>query len=198
VNVVDDNCVVDAYPDYTYDNGNSTPLYVGEYYQSGYPNESFRTYLKFDLSVIPSTETITGATLRLRAYNLPDSSPSEVYVYKVADNNWNEETITWNTRPAGGAYGDLIGSGVPQDFQLLDFPLVVADLVKGEMTFLVRGLTLDDWPNYFYSKEMSSTGCSQILVETTANASTIPLPGAVWLLGSGLLGLGGWRRIRKG
>jgi hypothetical protein len=25
----------------------------------------------------------------------------------------------------------------------------------------------------------------------------VPLPGAVWLLGSGLLGLGGWRRFRK-
>ena len=28
--------------------------------------------------------------------------------------------------------------------------------------------------------------------------SPVPLPGAIWLLGSGLLGLGGWRRFRKG
>jgi hypothetical protein len=27
--------------------------------------------------------------------------------------------------------------------------------------------------------------------------SEVPIPGAVWLLGSGLLGLGGWRRFRK-
>lgn len=26
---------------------------------------------------------------------------------------------------------------------------------------------------------------------------TVPIPGAVWLLGSGLLGLAGWRRTRK-
>lgn len=31
----------------------------------------------------------------------------------------------------------------------------------------------------------------------SASANPVPLPGAVWLLGSGLLGLGGWKRFRK-
>jgi hypothetical protein len=30
------------------------------------------------------------------------------------------------------------------------------------------------------------------------DAQVVPIPGAVWLLGSGLLGLAGWRRFRKG
>jgi hypothetical protein len=30
-----------------------------------------------------------------------------------------------------------------------------------------------------------------------ATITTVPIPGALWLLGSGLLGLTGWRRIRK-
>jgi hypothetical protein len=32
----------------------------------------------------------------------------------------------------------------------------------------------------------------------TFNYTQVPLPGAVWLLGSGLLGLASWRRFRKG
>jgi len=34
--------------------------------------------------------------------------------------------------------------------------------------------------------------------ELQAYGAPVPLPGAVWLLGSGLLGLAGWRRFRKG
>jgi hypothetical protein len=35
------------------------------------------------------------------------------------------------------------------------------------------------------------------MVEWNTDPSTVPLPGAVWLLGSGLLGLAGWRRLKK-
>jgi len=31
----------------------------------------------------------------------------------------------------------------------------------------------------------------------TSSAGVVPLPGSLWLLGSSLLGLGGWRRFRK-
>jgi len=46
---------------------------------------------------------------------------------------------------------------------------------------------------------LTSTGMwKNYELDLGARIEAVPVPGAIWLLGSGLLGLAGWRRFRKG
>jgi len=58
-----------------------------------------RSYLRFDLSSIPSGSTIVGATLRLYvSYDCSESSPGW-QVRTLASNSWQEQTITYANAP---------------------------------------------------------------------------------------------------
>jgi len=53
-----------------------------------------RSYLKFDLSSL-NGKTITSAKLSI--FSMPSNGISKLY--SVSNNNWNEESITWNNKP---------------------------------------------------------------------------------------------------
>ena len=65
-----------------------------------------RTWLKFDLSVLPADTTIDKAELRVYNHFYPE--PPEwgsygVIPYRVDDDDWTEGTMTWNNQPVEGA-----------------------------------------------------------------------------------------------
>ncbi len=57
--------------------------------------------IKFDLSTIPSNATIQYASLQAYYYKNWDGNPNghRVNLYRILS-NWNEETVTWVTRPS--------------------------------------------------------------------------------------------------
>ncbi len=61
-------------------------------------------FLKFDLSLIPPGSTINEATLKLYLKSMTGKSPTEVEIFR-ATSDWDEQTLSWNTRPTGPGLG---------------------------------------------------------------------------------------------
>jgi hypothetical protein len=81
--------------------------------------------LKFDLtSVIPTGSTVNTATLKLWPYAKGSTTPT-VAAYKFSNNNWNPETVTWNTFTSG-TYQQLSAVSIPYEDQYYSWNVVSA------------------------------------------------------------------------
>jgi len=67
-----------------------------------------RSFLKFDLTGLPSGAVITLAKLRCfcRAVEELESGVSDAEARRVTDDSWVEDEITWNNQPAYGSVED--------------------------------------------------------------------------------------------
>lgn len=68
-----------------------------------------RSYLKFDLSSIPNGAQITSARLKLYRVGLAlqtETTGAPMVQCYVANDDWDENTITWNLQPSVGEYLD--------------------------------------------------------------------------------------------
>jgi hypothetical protein len=112
------------------------------YLGTGYNQSSFipfwadgrvRSYMWFDLPSLPAGSTVMSATLRLYHAGGVDYSDqtANVTFYRVTE-NWNEATVTWNSRPG---YAESLGSvSTTYDFEgwvTLDLTAQVLAWVRG-------------------------------------------------------------------
>jgi len=88
----EDSYVNKFYP--TQNFGNENTLEVAEANGS----DTARSYLKFDITSIPSNTIIHYALISLYYYDWEGTGEPEVGVYQVKD-EWNETTINWNNQP---------------------------------------------------------------------------------------------------
>lgn len=65
---------------------------------ANYPYFGGRSYVAFDLSGIPAGETVTWARLNLFQWN-GGGYASGIDLFRVEDDAWDEDTITWNNQP---------------------------------------------------------------------------------------------------
>jgi hypothetical protein len=123
----------------------------------------YNTYLKFNLTGLGGT--VTGATLRLYAYDGSDSGGSVHSVSNnYADNSgpWVETGITWNTAPSiGGSPLDTVGTVGNNAWAEYD----VTGAVTGNGTFSFGLTTTSSNSLYFYSREAASLR-PQLVVQT--------------------------------
>lgn len=175
---------------------------------SNYSQKQF-TYMMFDLSGIPAGEAIVGATLNLYQPTGAGLGESGVSLFRIADDSWNESTVTWNNSPVttgavfldtnpngytyvGWSQWDLFASGAWN---------AAVDRTDGLLSLWLAEASSNDQAHQWCSKEAASgevTYCSAGLepyLEITT--SPVPVPAALWLFGSGLMGLMGVMRRKR-
>ncbi len=160
------------------------------------------SYLKFDLSPIPSGSMFSKADLYLYVTNtIVSRTAGNLQAAHVANDNWTENGITWNTAPAASGVMDdtesiVVGTGYWVKLNLLaeGSAWVAGDLTDDCLSVMLK-IPTEPGSGYpaFSSKEASTNHPYLDIV-----ISTVPVPGSAILFGSGLLSMGfAFRRKRK-
>ena len=120
----------------------------------------FETLMRFDLRSF--TTPIREARLRMHALDISNGgSDRGGTVARIADNTWDEATVTWATKPARGSDVSSFGAVDPNEWAELD---VTAAIKSGALvSFSLRSVSPDG--AYFDSREV--TGLGPELVVTT-------------------------------
>ncbi len=61
---------------------------------------AFRTFIQYDLNAIPSNAIITEAKLKFMTLSVNNAITHDLYVERVGNTSWAENTITWNNQPS--------------------------------------------------------------------------------------------------
>jgi len=121
--------------------------------------------LKFGVSAV-GTRQVVSAKLRLFC---EDGSSVGGAFYKVADNTWNEGTVTWNTAPAADTVSfTTLGAVVAGNWYEVD----VSSLVTGDGTFSLKMVSTSTDGAYYTSKEGAAGFAPQLILTTNASTST--------------------------
>lgn len=166
--------------------------------QWGPPNfESveYTSYAMFDLTSIPDSYSVTNAQLHMYCeYDYNDSYSLGVDVYRITDDTWTENTINPMSPPA---YEDSILSTQSINgigWYIWDITSNWSPSTDLSDNYLSLILTFDS-ANDSVDFTSSEGGVNNLYLEI--QAEPIPIPGAVWLLGSGLIGIAGVRKKFK-
>ncbi|MFH0922152.1 MAG: DNRLRE domain-containing protein, partial [Fibrobacterota bacterium] len=127
--------------------------------KTGGTSYSRYSFLKFDLSGLPADSLLLSAKLRIYALsnNLTGPETMPLTVYKVADNSWSENVITWTNKPAAGQPVDTLrASSAVSVFYTWDVMPVFADSAIGApstLSFCVKDPASTDKLVDFASRE---------------------------------------------
>ncbi|HEX2974009.1 MAG TPA: DNRLRE domain-containing protein, partial [Tepidisphaeraceae bacterium] len=162
-----DTYVRDANPDIAY---GSDPTLVVKYdrVNTNYNGNVRQTYLKFDLSSIK--EPITSATLVLTGQSDVNGDGYYADVYGVANTNWNEATLTWNTRPShdGTLQDSAYVSGMTDQTYRWNVTNWVTGHSNGQVAFTVTETLLVDNNGRMHFNSKEGTGVKPMLIISTA------------------------------
>lgn len=126
-----DACITSINPDYNY--GNVPNFYASAWTFGGEFGIQW-SLLKFDLTQIPSSAIVIDAKLSLYYWqgSLPGHEGENAsYLQKVLE-NWDEMSVTWNTKPSTTTVGEvylLTSSNQTQDYPDINMTQFVSDWI---------------------------------------------------------------------
>jgi hypothetical protein len=161
----------------------------------------YRSFLTFDLNNLALTgQTITAAKVRLQAFQTQGNTG--ISFFDVTSDpfavNFNAPPLNlaiWNDLGSGTSYGTGLLPSAPGPNDILEFTLNVAaigalNLGIGQGFFMI-GINTGSNNNFWSS---TANGNQQLVLDFVPSEVPVPAPGALALLGLGLLGLGATRR----
>lgn len=130
-----------------------------------------RTYLQFDLGVIPDGATVLGAELDLYLDDVPDSTGSEATLQAV-DGNWTEFGLTWNNQPTLEGFYDQLTFNDSPGYKTWDATVLANEWVNNQrendgLALTVGGVGAP--PALFYSSEGVSSRKPRLCVTWTVD-----------------------------
>jgi hypothetical protein len=127
----------------------------GEEVRVGNGGLEYRGYLKFDLSRIPEGSSIVSAKVRLDG-RLASNVDAFVGAHYLADDDWNEATITWNNCPTSfsSAPSDVVQAHLDYMYWEVGEDVNVAYNGDGVYSVVLKmcDSCFDKWA-YFYSRD---------------------------------------------
>ncbi|MCC6971721.1 MAG: DNRLRE domain-containing protein [Phycisphaerales bacterium] len=111
--------------------------------QFGYYGTIKRPLLRFDLSQVPAGATVISARLTLQLIGIYGGQGHESSVWRMPNDAWAEETVTWNSYDQSGAVYVAVLAGTNEhgpriwNIDMSDWNYA-EDLADGAVTFMVR------------------------------------------------------------
>lgn len=180
-----DSYVNSLYPNTNYGNDGSLYAHYGS-------TSTKRTYLRFDLTGLPTSETVTGVTLFL--YTDGGVQGLAIDAHHIADDSWSENSLTWNNKPtctmpaidsADTVHGWMEWS-IPLETLVADTDGLLSILIKLQQEGGNSATAT------FYSREATINPAEPPYLSVTT--TPVPISATMLLLGPGLVVLAGLRR----
>lgn len=156
-------------------------------------NSTKRTFLKFDLTGLPTGETITGASLFLHT----DGGVQGLAVdsHYVANDTWKEDLLTWNNQPiyntpamnSTETVHGWMNWSIPMETLTADTNGLLSVLIK------LQDESGDSATATFYSRE-AVIKPAELPYLSVSTARSVPIPATMFLFGIGLAVFVGVRR----
>ncbi len=194
ISVAQDATIISYSPTGNINNPNY--LYTGSH-SDGTRSESI---FGFDMSALTSLSGITINSITFNAYNIYNNGDGYIDIALGNNDAWVDTGTTWNTD--SGNHGSAIDSQLVTANDLnsyISWDISAIDsaefTVDNYLTFYLFGsVTGQNWHDF---QPLENYDSHEAFLSIDYTVSAVPIPAAVWLFGSGLLGLVGLSRRNK-